>query len=237
MNLSDATLLLGKIKSIYPRFYYGKTEDDILVDAESWAEILHDIPLKEALIFLRRYASTNKWPPSPTDLREELKNVTSNFLSEGEAWQIALKLTHINWKGAGVKVELNYLNADEIVIEAWRIIGMENIAMTPLENIGVTRSNFIRIYNSLKEREEKERSLPECLRLTELKKIYFPDSETKLIEDKNVILSEKEKHKLIQSAIIKANDELNRNNISADEKLSRLKQLKSNLISDIKSTD
>lgn len=221
MDYAEASLLLAQMKSIYPRYYSGRTEEELLTDSVTWGDLLYDMSYDEAKDYLFRYASINKWPPSPADIREEKTKISSNLLSDGEAWLMAKRLTRANWRGPGVEVEMNYLDADKLAIKAWQIIGMESIAMS--QNEDVTRSNFLNIYRTMEKREREEMSIPKDLRIEAMKQKYLPENQD------IKLLDEKEKNRLINNALIRANDELNRYGLDFNEKLSWTKRIKKKL--------
>lgn len=221
MDYAEASLFLAQMKSIYPKYYSDRTEEELLADSVTWGDLLYDMAYDEAKDYLFRYASINKWPPSPADIREEKTKISNNLLSDGEAWLMAKRLTRANWRGPGVKVEMKYLDADELTIKAWRILGMESIAMS--ENEDVTRSNFLNIYRTMEKREREELSIPKELRIEAMKQKYLSEQqEIKLLE-------EKEKQKLLQDTLIKASEEISKCNISDDEKIEILKNFKTKL--------
>lgn len=171
MNNAEAFLLITKIKTIYPRYYFSQTDLQLKMAAESWAEILHDIDVKISFKILLRYASNNVYPPTPKDFRDDYNNLIGNKIStDEEAWTLALKIAKSNYLGPGVQIDkLEFYGANEEIIKAVKAVGYESIFMS--QNISIERSQFLRIYKQLAERKQKDQQLPKILRENEIKKL------------------------------------------------------------------
>lgn len=226
MEYNETIKFFKAIQALYFKFNDGLKKNEVEAKAFLWTALLHDVGYEECKELLLRYASVNKWPPSPADIREQKTKITSNLLSDGEAWLMAKRLTRANWRGPCVKVEMNYLDADELAIKAWRILGMESIAMS--ENEDVTRSNFLNIYRTMEKREREEQSLPQNLRIEAMKQKYLPEN------NKNMLL---EQSKVINNALIEANENLNKAGIGFEKKLGYLTELKNKLKNKFSSED
>jgi hypothetical protein len=67
--------LIGRIVQYYPSFA-AKTEEEDELRAESWHDVLRDVPYDLAVGNLRRYVSNpeNRWPPHPGVLAANLES-------------------------------------------------------------------------------------------------------------------------------------------------------------------
>jgi hypothetical protein len=183
MDVPEATLFMAKVKNYYSRYYFDHDDDDLLMAAETWSEALPELSLDHAIMLLKRHASKSKYPPTVAEIREEMSIVKEDTLTDGEAWAMAKRIVKKNYWGPGVKVDnVNYLGASEEVIKAVKAIGMEQIFMSETE--GVERSNFLRIYNQLKDRSVKEKMIPQHLQIGTIRNEFLleGDQERKVLK-------------------------------------------------------
>jgi hypothetical protein len=157
MEKQEAVLLISKIQTIYPRFLYGQTKDELKLAARAWHELLEDKTLDECLIALKRHAMTSKWPPSVMEIRGEIAEVENKIDTGGEAWERCLKVALDLPIGNDIIWDLSRYDLSELELKALRSIGIRDIKMSC--NLAIERSNFLRIYESLKERAEKNNKI------------------------------------------------------------------------------
>lgn len=171
MKLTDAYMFVGKLKAYYPRYYTKLTDNEINMLAESWTELTEDITIDIMLICLKRHASTNKWPPTIADIRQDFTNMTgNNAIDEGQAWLLAKKYQKRNYFGPGVVVEeKDNTDIPHEIQQVVKQIGFEAMMMSDNEN--VMRSNFLNIYKTIKQRIKIDNQVPKFLKSSEIKKL------------------------------------------------------------------
>jgi hypothetical protein len=90
-----------------------------------------------------------------------------------------------SYPGAVYDLKNDY-GLSELEYKALRSITVNAIKMTEIEDLGVTRSNFIRIYESLKERVEKENKIPLQLRNDNYKQLSQENSQKNKLEENKI---------------------------------------------------
>ena len=128
--------------SVFP----GKQDTDLKLTAKAWMMILNDIPYKIAEAALIKVLSTAKFFPVPADIREAANSFTPGLPTAEEAWLEVYRNARVN----GIYRPSEW--SSEVIKEAVNGIGWRNICYS--ENLGIERAHFMRIYDTLKKRQE-----------------------------------------------------------------------------------
>jgi len=89
MSLEDTKLLLGILRTAYPKFYSAIGVDSLEFEdtISLWHLMLSDTPLQTAKIALYKLIATCKFPPSISEMRECIASVGYiAVLDAGDAW-------------------------------------------------------------------------------------------------------------------------------------------------------
>lgn len=175
------------IKSMYTKFFVNQTKDEFRIMVETWHEMLQDLTYEQCVFGLKRHGMTNKWPPSIAEIREELNQIKA-LPTAGEAWEKALKFctqSYYRYDNDRTRINLEDLQRDEPVLyKALKAVGINTIQMS--ENISVERAHFLKIYDTIKTREEKEMSLPENLRVNDSNRKMLNEAIKQIAESKSI---------------------------------------------------
>ena len=138
------------------RTYYPK--ESILPNQQAmelWYNQLKDIPYIVAEAALNAHVSTNKWSPSIAEIREMTTSVQHGEIPDwGDGWEQVI----MSIRRYGSYREQEALESmDDITRQCVERLGFRNICMS--ENIAADRANFRMIYESIKERRQKENQL------------------------------------------------------------------------------
>ena len=168
------------IRTYYPR-------ERILPDDYAmslWYDALKDLDYQSAYRAVRKWAETNKWSPSISDIRGMCATFTNGeFNTWEEEWQ---KVCHaIRYYGYMRETEaLNSLTGITRTIVAR--LGYQNLCAS--ENPAVDRANFRDIYNNLankqKEREQMSAPIRTVLDTATEKRYAIQKQETRAISNK-----------------------------------------------------
>ncbi|MEN8907620.1 MAG: replicative helicase loader/inhibitor [Clostridiales bacterium] len=169
MTNKDTVLFLGKIKSFYYKFFMNMSKEEMLIMIESWNDMLSEHSINDCLNALKRYTVINKWPPTISDILTELAVFNGEIKTAGESWEKCFKVAINLPNYPGVAYNLENYGLNELELKALKSIGIKEIKMS--QNLAIERSNFIRIYESLKDRFENENKMPNYLRLDVIRKI------------------------------------------------------------------
>lgn len=155
MTFGDFKILVMGMKSIY-------TSDNFIPDAESmkvWYSLLGDYDYPVLNVAIQKYMVTNKFPPTPADLREIVVDMNNENGDWGEAWGRVIKAMrmygHSDPKGA-----LDSL--DEVTRACVERMGWQELCRS--ENLSVERGQFRMIYENIAERKKKNDALPHKVR-------------------------------------------------------------------------
>ncbi len=141
------------------------------VSAESvevYFDLLHDLPLPVLQLAAKRVVLQHKWAtfPSVAELREAAAETMAGVvkdLSPAEAWALAWKAAcRIDPEQDG-SVERACKGLPLLVCEAMRSFGV-NALVYGREPIGVVRGQWMKIYEQLQARTQRERLLPAALK-------------------------------------------------------------------------
>ena len=92
MNKQETALLLGYLKTAYPRFYATQSESEISSAVALWADLLQDYSSELVMAAARLYAKTEEYPPSPAGIIKKITAMTSmDEMSPAEAWSLVRK--------------------------------------------------------------------------------------------------------------------------------------------------
>ena len=69
MTPKEVSILLGILRTAYPRFYVDATPTSIKESVDVWAVMLSDINFETAKLALQRLIATCKFPPSIAEVR------------------------------------------------------------------------------------------------------------------------------------------------------------------------
>ncbi len=141
------------------------------VSAESvevYFDLLHDLPLHVLQLAAKRVVLQHKWAtfPSVAELREAAAETQAGVvkdLSPAEAWALA-------WRAAGRmdpevngSVERALADLNPLVCEAIRTFGIYSLCYS-VEPVGIMRSQFMKTYEQLNARQQRQRLLPPALK-------------------------------------------------------------------------
>lgn len=121
-----------------------------------WYALLNDIPYNVASIAVQKYMLTNKFPPTPAEIREQALAVQ---LGDAPLWSDAWGKVLAAVKKYGAYRQVQAMESfDEITRQAVQRIGYQEICRS--ENITADRANFRMIFEQLAEREQEKNRIP-----------------------------------------------------------------------------
>lgn len=176
MTKADTAAILAVFKIAYPRYYSGKTEDEIGKAISLWHSMLAEYPAELVNAAVKALIATSPYPPTIADVIARIGQLTTEKgLSEVEAW--GLVKTAIRDSAYHSTEEFDRLPDD---IKA--TIGSANVLREwALADDGSTEtviaSNFMRSYKAkVKERKDFE-AIP-----TSVKALLIKNSEKLSLE-------------------------------------------------------
>jgi hypothetical protein len=156
MNKNEFAAIAAALQTYYPRF-------NLLPNRESmalWFQELSDIPAETLTAALRKWVSTEKWPPTIADLRGLCTNMVQGELPDwGEAWaEVTQAVRRYGW----ARPDDALASMSPQTRTAASRIGWLSICES--ENPEALRAQFRQIYESATTRETESRQLPAAVR-------------------------------------------------------------------------
>lgn len=185
MKKSELVKLLKFLNSYYQeKFKYPKADkSDNKMLQETWYMFLKDYDYNLVRTATKKLVIKKEWPPTPGEIVKEMEKLmldSNDRLTAGEAWNKVLEA--IRKYGTQYNRDKVKEMLPELVMEAVKGVGgLQAIGMSNM-NETYMMSQFKRSYNSLKEREDDQRLLPNSLkkdiqRLSDSKRKYLENKE------------------------------------------------------------
>ena len=172
MNRQEFAQLTMALKTYYPKENIIPNDKAL----ELWFREISDIPYEVAELALRKWVSNNQWAPTIADMRRLSREIVFGEIPDwGQAWNIVLMAIR-NFGSYRASEAMDTF--DEITYEVVKRIGFRHLCMS--ENIVADRAHFMKLYEQLAERKQKEDNM--CLELREHIKNLIQDNENKKIE-------------------------------------------------------
>ncbi|AYO30828.1 hypothetical protein D2962_09570 [Biomaibacter acetigenes] len=156
MTLDEIKNLVGWAVANFP----AMQERDMGPTAMLWFEMLKDVPYKVAEKALFKILATAKYFPTVAEMREAIMEITTpQTETAAEAWgevERAIRL-YGYYRQAEALASMSPRTAKVVKYMGWQEICLS-------EEPGVVRGQFLKMYEQVAEREQKERLLPAALK-------------------------------------------------------------------------
>ena len=158
MTKSEAAGLVAIAIAAFPQYQ----ERDMKLTVQAWHQLLADIPFEVAKGALIKLLTVNKFFPTVAELREAALKCTTSLPTPEEAWEEVRKtLTGDTYIKLKYKHEKPTFSRPEIE-QAVNQLGLEDLLMS--ENISYDRTQFLRFYETVRNRaiaDKQDRHLAE----------------------------------------------------------------------------
>lgn len=154
-------ILIKGLKAVYsdPKFIPDQDAANV------WYQLLKDIPYEVASIATQSYMQSEKFPPTPADIRRYATKITSpvtDDMSEIEAWSLVSKaLKNGNYGAESEFAKLPPL-IQQTLGDASRLREMAQLDTSEVET--VEQSHFVRNYRAKVEAHKREMQFSEGVR-------------------------------------------------------------------------
>ena len=154
MELNEWKNLAKGLKAVY-------TRDTFLPDAESvkmWFMLLQDIPYEQINVALQKWMTTQKFPPTPAEIREVAAELIHGRIEDwSEEWKIVLSA--IRGYSPGLQRKMDFNDITKEVVK--RLGGVEFMSQArSYTDLDVLRASFRDIYNYLYKKAVDKRQMP-----------------------------------------------------------------------------
>lgn len=156
MTFEEFKTLAKAMKSIWTRTEFLPDKYALKI----WYELLKDLPYEQVNIAIQKHAHTNKWPPTPADIREHVVIMQDESTDWGQAWkQLTMAIGRFGTYREGEALE----SMDELTRETTKRLGWKMICQSEQTELTAIRANFRKIYEQIQSEERDRAKLPQSL--------------------------------------------------------------------------
>ena len=160
MTMQETSVLLGILKTAYPRFYTDITPETLGETVELWHAMLSDVTLELARPALFRLIATSKFPPSIAEMRKSVADIKYEALPDaGEAWG---EVNRAIRKYGYYQQEKALESMSETTRMIVRRMGWRDLCTS--QNDMADRAHFLKIYEAMCKTTGEQRQLPDALK-------------------------------------------------------------------------
>lgn len=161
MTRDEFKILVKGMKAVYAQQTFLPDKDAF----DMWFALLQDLPYKLANVAIQKHMLTEKFPPTPAEIREkaaQMIEVPETEMSELEAWALVRKAI----RNSGYHAQEEFDKLPETCREAvGNAANLEEWAKMDYEKVeSVGQSHFIRNFRTAVLRIKEEQRLPEQMR-------------------------------------------------------------------------
>jgi len=152
----ETTIILGILKTAYPRFYIDLSEEAVKETILLWNEMLSDYTLQVVKIAIKKLIAEMIYPPTVAEVRASLVEITTKpVLDVSEAWgQIKKAIAKYGYYQEKKALESMNDEVREIAIR----FGFKNLCMS--ENQMADRAHFIKLYDRYVLEKKRQKQIP-----------------------------------------------------------------------------
>lgn len=161
MKKSDVIKLLGMLNTAYPNMK-GMEQPTIKMTIDIWYECLEDIEKDVAIAAIKKNILESPYPPTIADIRKQcidIMTIESEKLDGASAWGEVLAAIRKYGSYNEIKALESMSKSTKKVVG---YMGWRDLCLS--EKIGVTRGQFLRMYDTVANREQTNRLLPEAFK-------------------------------------------------------------------------
>lgn len=159
MEAKEFAVFADRLKTAFPKDNLLATKDQM----DWWFDLLGDMPFQTAILALKKYALSNKFPPSVSEIRTIAADITGERLPDAdEAWgQVNNAIRRFGYMREREALD----SMSEPVRKAVERIGFQNICQSPYEQLNTLRAQFRGAYEAEYRRSMEVHKMPEHMRL------------------------------------------------------------------------
>jgi hypothetical protein len=159
MEAKEFAVFADRLKTAFPKDNLLATKDQM----DWWFDLLGDMPFQIAILALKKYALSNKFPPTVSEIRTIAADLTGERLPDAdEAWGQLMNAV----RRYGYPREREALDSmSEAVRRTVERVGFQNICQSPYDQLNTLRAQFKGFYEAEYRRSMEVHKMPERMRL------------------------------------------------------------------------
>lgn len=159
MNVKEFAVFADRIKTAFPKDNLLSTKAQM----DWWYELLGDLPLQAAMTALKKYALSNKFPPTISEIRWYAADLIEDRIpTADEAWgEVNKAIRRFGYMRE--REALDSLSAP--VRRTVECIGFQNICQSPFDQVNTLKAQFRGAYEAEYKRSVEVHKMPEHLKI------------------------------------------------------------------------
>lgn len=159
MEIKEFAVFVDRLKTAFPKDNLLSTPDQM----EWWYDLLKELPFQTAMLSLKKYALSNKFPPTIAELMTIAADLMTERLPDSdEAWG---EITRAVRKYGYPNEAKALASLSETVRKTVERIGYQTICQSPCEQLNTLRAQFKGFYEAEHKRSLEVHKTPEHLRI------------------------------------------------------------------------
>lgn len=159
MTEEEFAVFADRLKTAFPKDNLLATDDQM----DWWYDLLKELPFQTAMMSLKKYALSNKFPPTIAELMTIAADLMAERLPDSdEAWG---EITRAIRKYGYPQEAKALASLSETVRKTVERIGYQSICQSPCDQINTFRAQFKGFYEAEYRRTLEVHKTPEHLRL------------------------------------------------------------------------
>lgn len=159
MTEEEFAVFADRLKTAFPKDNLLATDDQM----DWWYDLLKELPFQTAMMSLKKYALSNKFPPTIAELMTIAADLIAERLPDSdEAWG---EITRAIRKYGYPQEAKALASLSETVRKTVERIGYQSICQSPCDQINTFRAQFKGFYEAEYRRTLEVHKTPEHLRL------------------------------------------------------------------------
>ncbi|MGV8153409.1 MAG: replicative helicase loader/inhibitor [Alkaliphilus sp.] len=161
MTKQEGLIILGILKTAYPRFYTNIQKNEVENAVLLWSEMLTDYSLDVIKIAIKKLIAESVYPPTIADVRKSLVSVSKgDGISVAGAWGEVHKAIR---RFGSYQEEKALESLSKTTQKIVKYMGYKYLCLS--ENQMADRAHFIKMHSQLVEREQKDALIPNDIKL------------------------------------------------------------------------
>lgn len=160
MKKTEMIRIFAVLTAAYPKFDTFQNPEQLKPIIEIWTEMFQDAEFNIALVAIKKLILESPFPPTIADVRKQVAEITTpkvNQIDAGQAWGEVMRAVknYGFYDPEGALKSMSPVTQEVVKRISWR-----EICMQEEEKMGVLRGQFLRIYDSMAQRQKQDALLP-----------------------------------------------------------------------------
>lgn len=182
MKKTEMIKVFAVLTAAYPKFDTFQNPEQLKPIIELWTEMFQDVDFNIVLVAVKKLIFESPYPPTIADVRKQVADILTpkeNKIDAGQAWGEIMKAVgnYGFYDSEGALKSMSPLTQAVVKRISWR-----EICMQEEDKMGVLRGQFMKMYDSIAQRQKQDALLPLSIQ-AQIREISNNFSHVKLLKD------------------------------------------------------